>query len=76
MFSCAMSSFCFHDFSHGASLHPYSMIFALVPHFSWCAQLRACVRTYVITEAKDQDAGAVQPGAVNLEKPVLYINTR
>ena len=20
---------CFHDFSHGASLHPYSMIFAL-----------------------------------------------
>ena len=23
---------CFHDFSHGASLHPYSMIFALVPH--------------------------------------------
>ena len=26
---------CFHDFSHGASLHPYSfngMIFTLVPH--------------------------------------------
>ena len=23
---------CFHDFSHGASLHPYSFIFALVPH--------------------------------------------
>ena len=23
---------CFHDFSHGASLHPYSLIFALVPH--------------------------------------------
>ena len=21
---------CFHDFSHGASLHPYSLIFALV----------------------------------------------
>ena len=23
---------CFHDFSHGASLHPYSFIFTLVPH--------------------------------------------
>ena len=23
---------CFHNFSHGASLHPYSFIFALVPH--------------------------------------------
>ena len=23
---------CFHDFSHGASLHPYSFIFPLVPH--------------------------------------------
>ena len=23
---------CFHDFSHDASLHPYSFIFTLVPH--------------------------------------------
>ena len=23
---------CFHDFSHGASLHPYSFIIPLVPH--------------------------------------------
>ena len=23
---------CFHDFLHGASLHSYSFIFALVPH--------------------------------------------
>ena len=23
---------CFHNFSHGASLHPYSFIFTLVPH--------------------------------------------
>ena len=23
---------CFHDFLHGASLHPHSFVFALVPH--------------------------------------------
>ena len=47
--SIAKGIACFHDFSHGASLHPCSfngMIFALVPHFSWFAyytQPRACV---------------------------------
>ena len=31
---------CFHDFSHGASLHPYSMIF---PHFSWFARINTAI---------------------------------
>ena len=47
---------CFHDFSHGASLHPYSFIFTLVPHIfrssrinavyaatRICARMRTCV---------------------------------
>ena len=35
---------CFHDFSHGASLHPYSfncMIFTLVPHIFRSSRINA-----------------------------------
>ena len=35
---------CFHDFSHGASLHPYSFIFPLVPHI--VLLVRAYKRSY------------------------------
>ena len=38
---------CFHDFSHGASLHPYSfnrMIFALVPHIFHGSLINAAMR--------------------------------
>ena len=39
---------CFHDFSHGASLHPYSMIFALVPpYFSWFVYKRSYAHAYM-----------------------------
>ena len=31
---------CLHDFSHGASIHPYSFIFALVPHINVNAATR------------------------------------
>ena len=32
---------CFHDFSHGASLHPYSFIFTLVPHIFRSSRINA-----------------------------------
>ena len=35
---------CFHDFSHGASLHPYSFIFALVPHIFHGSRINAATR--------------------------------
>ena len=35
---------CFHDFSHGASLHPYSMIFALVPYIFHGSRINAATR--------------------------------
>ena len=44
---------CFHDFSHGASLHPYSMIFALVPnifhgsHLNAATRMRTCVTLHL-----------------------------
>ena len=41
---------CFHDFSHGASLHPYSfnvMIFALVPHIFHGLRINAASRICV-----------------------------
>ena len=34
---------CFHDFSHGASLHPYSMIFTLVPHIFRGSRINAAI---------------------------------
>ena len=39
---------CFHDFSHGASLHPYSfncMIFTLVPHIFRGSCINAAINT-------------------------------
>ena len=33
----------FHDFSHGASLHPYSLIFALVFHVNAATRMRTSV---------------------------------
>ena len=46
---------CFHGFSHGASLHPYSMIFTLVPHIfrgsrinaASYVHMRACVALHL-----------------------------
>ena len=35
---------CFHDFSHCASLHPYSFIFALVPHIFHSSRINAATR--------------------------------
>ena len=35
---------CFHDFSHGASLHPYSFIFPLVPHIFQGSRINAATR--------------------------------
>ena len=32
---------CVHDFSHGASLHPYSLIFTLVPHIFHGSRINA-----------------------------------
>ena len=37
---------CFHDFSHGASLHPYSFIFALVPHIFRGSRINAAIILY------------------------------
>ena len=34
---------CFHDFSHGASLHPYSFIFTLVPHIFRGSRINAAI---------------------------------
>ena len=34
---------CFHDFSHGASLHPYSIIFTLVPHIFRGSRINAAI---------------------------------
>ena len=44
---------CFHDLSHGASLHSYSFIFALVPHnyFSWFAYKRSNAHAYMRSAA-------------------------
>ena len=36
---------CFHDFSHGASLHPYSMIFTLVPHIFLGSRIKRSYNT-------------------------------
>ena len=33
----------FHDFSHGASLHPYSFIFTLVPHIFRGSRINAAI---------------------------------
>ena len=39
---------CFHDFSHGASLHPYSMIFCTCSaYFSWFAYKRSYTHAYL-----------------------------
>ena len=35
---------CFHDFSHGAALHPYSFIFTLVPHIFRSSRINAATR--------------------------------
>ena len=35
---------CFHDFSHGASLRPYSLIFTLVPHIFGSSRIYAATR--------------------------------
>ena len=35
---------CFHDFSHGASLHPHSFIFALVPHIFHGSRINVAMR--------------------------------
>ena len=40
---------CFHNFSHGASLHPYSfnrMIFTLVPHIFRGSRINAAITKY------------------------------
>ena len=34
---------CFHDFLHGASLHPYSFIFTLVPHIFRGSRINAAI---------------------------------
>ena len=34
---------CFHDFSHGASLHPYSLIFTLVTHIFHGSRINAAI---------------------------------
>ena len=39
---------CFHDFSHGASLHSYSFIFTLVPHIFLGSHINAAI-TYAAT---------------------------
>ena len=40
---------CFHDFSHGASLHPYSFIFAT--YFSWFVYKRSYAHAYMRSAA-------------------------
>ena len=44
---------CFHDFLHGASLHPYSFIFPLVPHIFQGSRINAAtrMRTYMRSAA-------------------------
>ena len=38
---------CFHDISHGASLHPHSFIFALVPHIFDGSRKRSYAHTLI-----------------------------
>ena len=47
---------CFHDFWHGASLHPYSFIFTLVPHIFRSSRINAvyariCAHAYIRSAA-------------------------
>ena len=49
---------CFHDFSHGASLYPYSFIFTLVPHIFRSSRINAvyaatriCAHAYIRSAA-------------------------
>ena len=43
---------CFHDFSHGASLHPYSFIFTLVPHIFRGSRINAAIYAYYRSYAR------------------------
>ena len=43
---------CFHDFSHGASLHPYSFIFTVVPHIFRGSRINAAIQYNIIRSSR------------------------